>query len=76
MQIIRESRETVKGIGAKIREARLASGCPVRDLAEATGISHGFWFDCEKERRAIRLETLRKMEQVLGVTLYEEKNDG
>ena len=76
MQIIRESRENVEGLGQRIRSARLASCRPVRALAKDIGISHSFWLNCEKERKSIRLETLRKMEQVLGVVLYEDQDDG
>ena len=76
MQIIRESRENVDGLGQRIRDARLVSGRPVRALAKEVGISYGFWCDVEKERTAVRIETIRKMEQVLGVALYEEQDNG
>lgn len=76
MQIIKESRIDIPNLGQRIKEARLASERPLRQLAREVGISYGFWYDLEKEQTAVRLETIRKMEQILGVTLYEEKDNG
>jgi transcriptional regulator with XRE-family HTH domain len=67
-----EDRE-VPGLGAAIKAARVADGRSVRELADAAGISRGYWYDVENEdvRASIPADTLRAIEAVLGVTLLE-----
>ena len=59
----------IEGLGEKIEEARRKDSRPVETLAKAAGISRGYWYDLEKERirQSLPLETLRQIEQVLGV---------
>lgn len=59
-----------KGLGKKIKEARKADGRPVEVLASEAEMSRTYWHDIEAERirDALPEETLRKIEQVLGVS--------
>lgn len=58
------------GLGAQIREARDRSGRTVGALADEAGISRTYWHDLEAERLsgAVTEETIRSIEQVLGVS--------
>jgi transcriptional regulator with XRE-family HTH domain len=59
----------VPGLGAHIKQAREADGRPVTQLARAVGISRNYWYQVESESvmGGIAEDTLRKIEQVLGV---------
>jgi len=59
----------IQGLGAKIQQARKASGRTLEALAAEAGISRVYWYDIEAERirEALPEETLRKIEQALGV---------
>ena len=60
----------VSGLGKKIEEARKADNRSLETLASAAGMSRVYWYDIEKERvrDALPEETLRRIEQVLGVS--------
>lgn len=57
------------GIGAKIKQARKASGRSVEVLAGEAGISRAYWHDVEAERirDALPEDTLRRIEQALDI---------
>jgi GIY-YIG catalytic domain len=67
----------VEGIGAKIKQARKASGRPVELLAGEAGISRAYWHDIEAERvrDALPEDTLRRIEKVLNVDFGVKFND-
>lgn len=58
-----------KGLGEKIKEARKADGRSVEVLAGEAEMSRAYWHDIEGERirDALPEETLRRIEEVLGV---------
>ena len=57
------------GFGERLKEARLKSDRPVTQLAAAAGISRNYWYQLEAEAvlGGVALDTLRKIEEVLGV---------
>jgi transcriptional regulator with XRE-family HTH domain len=67
----------VEGLGAKIQKAIKSDGRAVKVLANAAGMSRVHWYDIESEkiRDSLPEETLRKIEEVLGVDLGVKFND-
>lgn len=66
---IREIRDfDLPGLGEKIKRARQAHPTSLVKLAAAAGINRSYWYDIEAERLRypLPLETLRKIEEVLG----------
>lgn len=60
----------VPGLGARIEEARRGSGRPLTIVCAEVGMSTANWYRIEQEKNeSIPLETLRKIEAVLGVNL-------
>ncbi|MFN6538316.1 MAG: helix-turn-helix domain-containing protein [Nostoc sp. EkiNYC01] len=57
------------GLGDRIKQAREASNRPVTQLAKEVGISRNYWYQLEAEAvlGGVAEETLRKIEEVLGV---------
>lgn len=67
-QIIKREIE-VPDLGKRIKEAREASGRSLSSLAKEAQFSRNYWYQVEAEAvlGGISLETLRKIEKVLGV---------
>lgn len=67
-RIIKQEVE-VPGLGAAIKHARESSGRSLTALAKAAGISRNYWYQLESEAvmGGIAEDTLRKVEEVLGV---------
>jgi transcriptional regulator with XRE-family HTH domain len=60
----------VPGLGARIEEARRASGRSLTKICSELGMSTANWYRIEQEKNeSLPLETLRKIEAVLGVDL-------
>lgn len=61
----------VPGLGERLRQARLKDKRSVEKLATASGISRNYWYQLEAEAvlGGVKEDTLRKIEQVLGVDL-------
>ncbi len=59
----------VPGLGDQIKKAREASDRAVTELAKASGISRNYWYQLEAEAvlGGVAEETLRKIEEVLGI---------
>ena len=67
MQITSTKTFTVLGLGNKIRLAREADPRPLTTICQEIDMSSNNWYRIEKELQTIPLETLRKIETVLGV---------
>jgi transcriptional regulator with XRE-family HTH domain len=67
----------IPGLGERIKQAREASGRPVTKLAKEVGISRNYWYQLEAEAvlGGMAEETLRKIEEVLGVDLGVQFDD-
>ncbi|MBD2492561.1 helix-turn-helix transcriptional regulator [Aulosira sp. FACHB-615] len=67
----------IPGLGERIKQAREASGRPVTQLAKEAGISRNYWYQLEAEAvlGGMAEETLRKIEEVLGVDLGVQFDD-
>lgn len=67
----------VPGLGDRIKQAREARGRPVTQMAKEVGISRNYWYQLEAEAvlGGVAEETLRKIEEVLGVDLGVQFND-
>ncbi len=57
----------VPGLGAKIKEVRETDSRSLKAICEAVGMSQMNWYRIEEEKQSLPLETLRKIEEVLGV---------
>lgn len=59
----------VPGLGQKIKNSRESDSRSLKELAETVGISRNYWYQLEAEAvlGGVAEDTLRKMEQVLGV---------
>lgn len=67
MQIERRTLTDAPGLGKRIKEARKASPRTLKALAEAAGMHPVNWYRIEEEKQVLPIETLRKIEAVLGV---------
>ncbi len=67
----------VPGLGDRIKQAREARGRPVTQMAKEVGISRNYWYQLETEAvlGGVAEETLRKIEEVLGVDLGVQFDD-
>ncbi len=67
----------VPGLGDRIKQAREARGRPVTQLAKEVGISRNYWYQLEAEAvlGGVAEETLRKIEEVLGIDLGVKFDD-
>lgn len=64
------------GLGAKIKKAREADPRPLTFICAEAGMSAANWYRIESEEiKALPLETLRKIEQVLGADFGVAIND-
>ncbi|BDA76153.1 transcriptional regulator (plasmid) [Calothrix sp. PCC 7716] len=61
----------VPGLGERIKIAREASNRPVTKLCKEVGISRNYWYQLEAEAvlGGVAIDTLRKIESVLGIDL-------
>lgn len=67
---IRQVKEIeIKGLGERIKQARLGSDHSLEQICDEVGVSRTYWYDVEKEtlKGALSIENLRKIEEVLGV---------
>ncbi|BDA74346.1 hypothetical protein CAL7716_085120 [Calothrix sp. PCC 7716] len=55
------------GLGAKIKAAREADPRSLKAICEIAGMSQMNWYRIEDEKQTLPVETLRKIEEVLGV---------
>lgn len=69
MKVRRTVDKEVPGLGQRIKEAREADKRSVEAICSEVGMSRVYWYDIEAERvrGALPEETLRKIEQVLGM---------
>lgn len=68
MDVVRQVKVTVPDLAEKIKEAREKDGRSAQVLATFSGISTGYWYEIEKnKRRWISEEILRGIEKTLGV---------
>ncbi|MBR8832982.1 MAG: helix-turn-helix transcriptional regulator [Stigonema ocellatum SAG 48.90 = DSM 106950] len=75
MKVIKTISIDVRGLGAKIRDARVADPRSLKAICKAVGMSQMNWYRIEEEKQKLPLETLRKIEEVLGVDLGVQFND-
>lgn len=61
----------INNLGDRIKEARLKSDRSLSQLAASVGISRNYWYQLEAEAvlGGVAEDTLRKIEQALGVDL-------
>lgn len=67
MKVVRRIELEVPNLGSRIKYARKRAGRPLVQLAQEAGMSTQNWYLIEKEKHELPLETLRKIEEVLGV---------
>ncbi|WP_009633772.1 helix-turn-helix domain-containing protein [Synechocystis sp. PCC 7509] len=77
MKVKRSTEKSSPGLGARIRQARVADNRSVETLCRLAQISRVYWYDIESEkiRGALPEETLRRIEQVLAVNLEVNFDD-
>ncbi len=77
MKVKRSTEKYAPGLGERIRRARVADNRSVEMLCGLAQISRVYWYDIESEkiRGALPEDTLRRIEQVLGVDLEVNFDD-
>ena len=68
MEVVSSKVLIVKGLGQKIKLAREADPRPLTTICKIMNMSSNNWYRIEKESQSLPLETLRKIENVLGVS--------
>lgn len=69
MKVVRKTVLEVSGLGQRIKQAREADSRSLKALAESAGMTSMNWYRIEAEEQELPEETLRKVEQALGVDL-------
>ena len=67
MEVISSKVLIVTGLGQKIKTVRVADPRPLTTICKIMNMSSNNWYRIEKESQSLPLETLRKIENVLGV---------
>ncbi|YAF98997.1 MAG: helix-turn-helix domain-containing protein (plasmid) [Nodularia sp. CChRGM 3473] len=76
MDVVRQIKVTIPDLSQKIKEAREKDGRSVQVLATLAGISTAYWYQIEQDKRQwISEETLRGIEQALGMNLGVQFDD-
>ena len=70
MKVIFE--KEVPGLGVKIKQARKADDRDLTTICAEVGMTTANWYKIESEKQSIPLDTLRKIESVLGVNFEVE----
>ncbi|ARV62848.1 transcriptional regulator [Nostocales cyanobacterium HT-58-2] len=67
----------IPGLGERIKQAREADSRSVTEIAKACNISRNYWYQLEAEAvlGGVAEDTLRKIEEVLGVDFGVKFND-
>jgi transcriptional regulator with XRE-family HTH domain len=67
----------IPGLGHRIKQARETTNRPVTQLAKEAGISRNYWYQLEAEAvlGGVAEDTIKKIEEVLGVDLGVSFND-
>ena len=70
MKITKKISMEVPGLGEKIKQARLADRRSLSSICKEVGMSAQNWYRIEKDLPTyLNIETLQKIEEVLGVDL-------
>lgn len=75
MEVYEIKAKNVPGLGKRIRDAREADCRTLADICRAIKMSTANWYRIEEEKQKLPIETLRKIEQVLGVDLGVSLDD-
>lgn len=76
MKVRRVTDVDAPGLGGKIRDVRKADPRSLTDLAADAGMTTANWYAIENEEiKALPLETLRRIEEVLGIDLGVKFDD-
>ena len=67
MKVTKTLEVDAPGLGAKIKAAREADRRPLLSICRELNMSSQNWYRIEKEEQTLPIETLRQIEQVLGV---------
>ena len=67
MKVYKEVSVDVDGLGEKIKNVREADTRPLTTICDLIDMTTKNWYQIEKEVQSLPLETLRKIETVLGV---------
>lgn len=67
MRVVKTVSIDVAKLGQQIRAAREADGRPLVKICAEVGMTPANWYRIEAEKQMLPLETLRKIEEVLGV---------
>ena len=67
MEVVKTVRLEVPFLNQKIKEARKNDDRPITQICALVGMTTANWYRIEAGKQSIPLETLRKIEQALGV---------
>lgn len=72
MRVFRRQECEVPGLGERIKEARKGDRRPLTEICRELSMSPTNWYRIEDEKQDLPLETLRRIEAVLGVSFDVE----
>lgn len=75
MKVVRKTVLEVPGLGQRIKQAREADPRSLKALAESAGMTPMNWYRIEAEEQELPEDTLRKIEQALGIDCGVKFND-
>ena len=67
MEVVRTIRVQVPGLADKIKSARIKDSRSITRICAEADMTTSNWYRIESGKQSIPLETLRKIESVLGV---------
>ncbi len=67
MEVVRTIKVQVPGLAEKIKAARLHDSRSITRICAEVGMTTSNWYRIESGKQSIPLETLQKIESVLGV---------
>lgn len=67
MRVVKTVAMDVPNLGAQIRAAREADRRPLVQICAEVGMTAANWYRIEAEKQMLPLDTLQKIEEVLGV---------
>lgn len=72
MKVVKTTEIEVPGLGERIKQARLDDRRSLEEICQIIGMSKMNWYRIEGEKQTLPIETLRRIEEVLGVSFDVE----
>ncbi len=77
VRVVRTQEREIPNLGKRIKKAREADTRSLTQICALAGMTTANWYRIESEKQVLPEETLRRIEQVLGVdfgVVFDEQN--